>query len=65
MMYRVCEGCGSNLDHGEICDCKNEKPVEVIKELQTIKKFYKSEPLHCRDYETQHNDKTNRRLQNA
>lgn len=24
MSYRVCPDCGTNLDPGEICDCKNK-----------------------------------------
>jgi len=23
--YRTCDRCGSNLDHGEKCDCENER----------------------------------------
>ena len=25
MKYQVCEHCGAHLDHGEKCDCENEK----------------------------------------
>lgn len=27
--FRVCPFCGSNLDPGEICDCKTEKDAET------------------------------------
>lgn len=27
--YRVCPNCGSNLDPGEICDCKDQKEQTV------------------------------------
>ena len=25
MKYEICESCGAHLDHGEKCDCENEK----------------------------------------
>lgn len=27
--YQTCPGCGSNLDHGERCDCRDE-PTELV-----------------------------------
>lgn len=31
MKYRVCPKCGSNLDHGERCDCEDRKEQEAAK----------------------------------
>jgi len=25
MQYKICSYCGCNLDHGERCDCRDEK----------------------------------------
>ena len=27
--YRVCPRCGAHLDHGELCDCRQDRPREV------------------------------------
>ena len=29
MKYKKCVNCGANLDHGEICDCKNQTNPET------------------------------------
>lgn len=39
MKYNVCDHCGSNLDFGEVCDCrKNEDNKTERKEAQNTEK---------------------------
>lgn len=30
MQYRECPNCGASLDPGERCDCRSEKPAQLI-----------------------------------
>lgn len=34
MLYWQCPYCGANLDPGERCDCKTEKPPRVLQHSQ-------------------------------
>ena len=35
MKFWTCPYCGANLDPGERCDCKTEKPPRVLQHSQT------------------------------
>lgn len=41
-MYHTCPFCDSNLDHGEMCDCKESK---VFRQAQNVTKE-KQEPVN-------------------
>ena len=54
--YKKCEYCGANLDPGEICDCKKEKPEVKLEEKSqkktkktTVKEEEKPEPREGQD----------------
>ena len=36
MFYWQCPYCGANLDPGERCDCKKEKPPRVLQHSQAV-----------------------------
>ena len=51
MKYRTCDYCGSNLDHGERCDCEKELSVAECETVLIVdKKIYSKEPKYIAKY---------------
>jgi hypothetical protein len=56
-MYKTCEHCGSNLDHGESCDCGGIITMPPVPKKVKEKHTMKSRPARRRRvnlYATRH-----------
>lgn len=48
--YNICPHCGSHLDPGERCDCKQEEDDEHEKEIALIERRVENEPTLQNNY---------------
>jgi hypothetical protein len=40
--YIICPYCGDHLDHGERCNCQNDKSIEKNSDARIIKYDYRN-----------------------